>query len=63
MALQVYGDIGTSPLYAIAAIFTEPPSSEDVLGIISLIIWLSGAILVVEYATIVLRADDHGEGI
>jgi KUP system potassium uptake protein len=64
---QVYGDIGTSPLYAVAAIFGEggngqPPSPEDVVGVISLIIWVLTAIVAFEYAAIVLRADDNGQG-
>jgi K+ transporter len=67
MGVQVYGDIGTSPLYTLATIFGEgtdgqPPSPEDVVGVISLIIWVLTSIVAVEYALIVLRADDHGQG-
>ncbi len=62
----VYGDIGTSPLYAIDQIFTGPsavsPTAENVLGAISLAIWTLTLIVAVKYALLVLRADNDGEG-
>ena len=64
----VYGDIGTSPLYAfresvLAAVggYT-PPSQEIILGILSLIIWALILIVTVKYVMILLRADNNGEG-
>ena len=64
----VYGDIGTSPLYAVresvvAAVGTGNPAPENVvLGILSLIIWALILIVTVKYVLILLRADNHGEG-
>jgi KUP system potassium uptake protein len=64
----VYGDIGTSPLYALresvlAAVGQGNPASEAVvLGILSLIIWALILIVTVKYVTILLRADNKGEG-
>ncbi|EIE24503.1 potassium transporter [Coccomyxa subellipsoidea C-169] len=59
----VYGDIGTSPLYVISSTFLDgAPSEEDIVGVISLIIWSLTALLVIKYAAIVLRADDNGQG-
>jgi KUP system potassium uptake protein len=64
----VYGDIGTSPLYAVresvlAAVGpSEPPSEAVILGILSLIIWSLILIVTLKYVTILLRADNHGEG-
>jgi len=64
----VYGDIGTSPLYALreavlAATGTGNPASEPVvLGILSLIIWALLLIVTVKYVLILLRADNKGEG-
>jgi KUP system potassium uptake protein len=64
----VYGDIGTSPLYAVresvlAAVGPSEPASEAViLGILSLIIWSLILIVTLKYVTILLRADNHGEG-
>ena len=62
----VYGDIGTSPLYTMKAVFIEEHGlaliPENIIGIISLIIW--GLILVVglKYVYMMLRADNRGEG-
>lgn len=54
---------GTSPLYVFASVFTEgPPSPRDVVGVTSLIIWSITALVLLKYCTIVLRADDHGQG-
>jgi KUP system potassium uptake protein len=64
----VYGDIGTSPLYALrvsvlAAVGSNAPASEEViLGILSLIIWALILIVTVKYVLILLRADNNGEG-
>jgi len=64
----VYGDIGTSPLYAmreslLAAVGPNAPVSEPVvLGILSLIIWALLLVVTAKYVIILLRADNHGEG-
>jgi len=64
----VYGDIGTSPLYALresvlAAVGPNAPASETVvLGILSLIIWALILVVTVKYVMILLRADNNGEG-
>lgn len=64
----VYGDIGTSPLYALresvtAAVGAGNPASEAaVLGILSLITWALILIVTVKYVVILLRADNNGEG-
>jgi KUP system potassium uptake protein len=64
----VYGDIGTSPLYAIresvtAAVGTGNPASEPVvLGILSLVIWALLIVVTAKYVLLLLRADNDGEG-
>ena len=64
----VYGDIGTSPLYALresvlAAVGPGAPASEAVvLGILSLIIWALILVVTLKYVVILLRADNNGEG-
>src|SRR5262249_7815078 len=64
----VYGDIGTSPLYAFRESVTaatgsgNPVSEPIVLGILSLIIWSLILIVTVKYIIILLRADNRGEG-
>ena len=64
----VYGDIGTSPLYALresvlAAVGPGNPVSEPVvLGILSLIIWALLLVVTAKYVLILLRADNKGEG-
>src|SRR5882757_1604231 len=62
----VYGDIGTSPLYAfqvaLAGTGHSPPTSQDVLGIVSLIFWALMAMVTLKYVIFVLRADNEGEG-
>jgi KUP system potassium uptake protein len=64
----VYGDIGTSPLYAVresvlAAVGPTAAAGEEViLGILSLIIWALILIVTVKYVIILLRADNNGEG-
>lgn len=67
MALGVvFGDIGTSPLYALKECFfgshSVPPTHENVLGILSLILWALILIISVKYVALVMRADNHGEG-
>ncbi|MEI6984568.1 MAG: KUP/HAK/KT family potassium transporter [Rhodospirillaceae bacterium] len=64
----VYGDIGTSPLYAFkvavqaAAAGSGAPTEPQVLGILSLIIWALIVIVSFKYVVFVMRADNHGEG-
>ena len=63
----VYGDIGTSPLYAVQTVFSIDggrigPTTGDVLGIISLVVWSLTVIVSIKYVTVVLRADNNGEG-
>src|SRR5262245_512877 len=63
----VYGDIGTSPLYAFreaatAASGSGPISREAVLGVLSLILWALIVVVTVKYVLILLRADNNGEG-
>src|SRR5689334_6896430 len=62
----VYGDIGTSPLYAIKECFAGEhglhPTDANVLGIISLVFWALLIVVVVKYLTFIMRADNHGEG-
>jgi len=61
----VYGDIGTSPLYALKEVFSEgrvPLTPEHVLGILSLVFWTLTVIVSLKYVTLILRADNHGEG-
>ncbi len=63
----VYGDIGTSPLYAIkeslaAARGTAALSSEMVFGVLSLMLWALIIIVTIKYVLIMLRADNNGEG-
>jgi hypothetical protein len=61
----VYGDIGTSPLYAMDQLFfgrVSAPTTEEILGGISLVIWTITIIVAVKYAILVLRAQNDGEG-
>jgi KUP system potassium uptake protein len=58
----IYGDIGTSPLYVYSSTFTADPSRDDLLGVLSLIIWTLTFMVSLKYVLIVLRADDEGEG-
>ncbi len=62
----VYGDIGTSPLYAIRECFHGPhavaPTHDHVLGVLSLMFWALIIVISVKYLVFVLRADNHGEG-
>jgi KUP system potassium uptake protein len=59
----VYGDIGTSPLYAFqASLYDLPTSRINVEGILSLIFWALVVVICIKYLIIVLRADNDGEG-
>jgi len=61
----VYGDIGTSPLYAFREAFGQhgvAVGRENVLGVLSLIFWSLIMVVSVKYATFILRADNKGEG-
>ena len=62
----VYGDIGTSPLYAFRICFDGPGAlpvnAENILGVLSLIFWSLGILISVKYLSYVLRADNKGEG-
>jgi len=63
----VYGDIGTSPLYALresvlAAGGSQTASEAVILGILSLIVWALILVVTVKYVLILLRADNEGEG-
>lgn len=59
----VYGDLGTSPLYVFSSISLDDPGEADFVGILSIILWTFTMICLVKYVFIVLKADDHGEGI
>ncbi|CDI02619.1 putative potassium transport system protein kup 1 [Candidatus Competibacter denitrificans Run_A_D11] len=62
----VFGDIGTSPLYAMRECFGShyglAPTHDNVLGILSLIFWALIVVISVKYVTFVMRADNRGEG-
>jgi KUP system potassium uptake protein len=62
----VYGDIGTSPLYALQECFNGshavPPTPENIKGIVSMVFWTLIIVVTVKYHLYVLRADNHGEG-
>jgi KUP system potassium uptake protein len=62
----VYGDIGTSPLYAIRECVTLPhgvgPTPENILGILSLVFWALTVVVSIKYLWFVMRADNGGEG-
>jgi KUP system potassium uptake protein len=65
----VYGDIGTSPLYAMKECLAAPysphaitPTPDNVLGVLSLVFWALILVICVKYLFFVLRADNKGEG-
>lgn len=62
----VYGDIGTSPLYAVKECFSSShgvaPDANNVLGVLSLIFWSLTIVVVIKYLTFIMRADNRGEG-
>ena len=63
----VFGDIGTSPLYALQTVFSAEhnavqPSREDVFGVISMVFWAITIVVSYGYVFLVMRADNDGEG-
>jgi KUP system potassium uptake protein len=61
----VYGDIGTSPLYAMREVFRAghvPATPGNILGVLSLIFWTMTIIVSLKYVLLILRADNNGEG-
>ena len=63
----VFGDIGTSPLYAFQTVFQADhqavkPTDTDVFGVISLVFWSITLIVSVKFVTFIMRADNDGEG-
>jgi KUP system potassium uptake protein len=61
----VYGDIGTSPLYALKEVFAHGrvlPTPGNILGILSLVFWTLTVVVSLKYVVLILRADNHGEG-
>ncbi|MBP7484186.1 MAG: potassium transporter Kup, partial [Aquabacterium sp.] len=61
----VYGDIGTSPLYALKEVFAHGHlqlTPENIYGILSMIFWTLTVIVTLKYVTLILRADNNGEG-
>lgn len=63
----VFGDIGTSPLYSLQAVFaagqgTVQPVEGDVYGVISLVFWTITIVVSIKYLTFIMRADNEGEG-
>lgn len=62
----VYGDIGTSPLYTLKEVFAGnhpiPLTPENVLGILSLILWSLIVVVSIKYVVFIMRADNRGEG-
>ena len=63
----VFGDIGTSPLYALQTVFSADhhavkPTEGDVYGVISLVFWSITLIVSIEFVLFIMRADNDGEG-
>jgi KUP system potassium uptake protein len=63
----VFGDIGTSPLYALQTVFAADhhsikPTEAGVYGVISLVFWSITIIVSIKYVTLIMRADNEGEG-
>ncbi|MDZ7857462.1 potassium transporter Kup [Sphaerotilus sp.] len=61
----VYGDIGTSPLYALKEVFHAghvPATPDNIFGVLSLIFWTMTVIVSLKYVLLILRADNNGEG-
>jgi KUP system potassium uptake protein len=59
----VYGDIGTSPIYAFnESVHAGGHSETEILGVLSLVFWTLMAVVSIKYLTVVLRADNRGEG-
>src|SRR5882724_1702968 len=62
----VYGDIGTSPLYALRECFKPEygihPTPENIIGVLSLILWSLLLVVSIKYIVFILRAHNRGEG-
>ena len=62
----VFGDIGTSPLYALKEIFSGhhplPVTPENILGLLSMVFWAIMVLVSIKYVAIIMRADNRGEG-
>src|SRR5450432_2721329 len=62
----VFGDIGTSPLYTPRECLSSnrgvPPTTENVLGILSLVFWALTMVVTVKYIGFIMKADNDGEG-
>jgi KUP system potassium uptake protein len=62
----VYGDIGTSPLYALKETFAGhhpiPVTPDNIYGVLSLLFWTVMLLVTVKYVIVIMRADNHGEG-
>ena len=62
----VFGDIGTSPLYSVQECLSGehgvPATPDNVLGILSLMVWAVTLVVTLKYLTFLMRADNHGEG-
>ncbi len=62
----VFGDIGTSPLYALKECIDHehgvPPTEANLLGVLSLVFWSLTMVVTVKYLTFIMRADNRGEG-
>ena len=61
----VYGDIGTSPLYALREVFATKHAAltpPDILGVLSMVFWTLTVIVTLKYVTLILRANNNGEG-
>jgi KUP system potassium uptake protein len=64
----VFGDIGTSPLYALQVAINSAtpvgvgPAPQAIIGIVSLIFWSLIVVISIKYAILIMRADNHGEG-
>jgi KUP system potassium uptake protein len=62
----VFGDIGTSPLYALHEVFAGPhpiaPAPDHVYGVLSLIVWSLTIIVTLKYVTVIMSANNEGEG-
>jgi KUP system potassium uptake protein len=58
----IYGDIGTSPLYVYSSTFTSEPSYDDLVGVLSIILWSLTMMVTVKYVLVILHADNEGEG-
>lgn len=61
----VYGDIGTSPLYAFKEVFAHghvPLTAQNIYGVLSLMFWTLTVVVSLKYVVLILRADNNGEG-